>query len=126
MFCTSKLENIFMRKVVNDKREIVAQYRTKEEDGIHIQTLTIPIEVFDMPLSLVRNFTNREIIPYDTVDLGFGKITASGQIHVLNKLIEPKVEKMTVAEIEKKLGYKIEIISEKERKNEDKCNNSNR
>ena len=35
------------------------------------------------------------------------------------KLIKNKTHKMTVSEIEKKLGYKIEIVSEKERKNND-------
>lgn len=34
-------------------------------------------------------------------------------VYYIEKLIKPRVEKMTVEEIEKALGYKVEIVSEK-------------
>ena len=54
------------------------------------------------------------------VDIGFGETPAyleevrgyDGRYYYVDELVHSKTHKMTVAEIEKKLGYKIEIVSE--------------
>lgn len=50
------------------------------------------------------------------VDLGFGELPVPGNniTAYTKKVIETKTKKMTLKEIEKKLGYKIELISEEE------------
>lgn len=53
-----------------------------------------------------------------TVDLGFGRMKmiqdTDGSVFI-TKIIEEYPQKMTLEEIEKKLGYKIELVSKKER-----------
>ena len=76
---------------------------------IHLPIMTnrIPAYVFEM--------SPRSYQPYLTVDLGFGELDVmrdfeTGFTHKITE-IEKKTHKMTVAEIEAALGYKVEIVS---------------
>ena len=56
-------------------------------------------------------------LPYRTIDLGFGDCELGydedGRFAYRTNVVE-KAEKMTLSEIEEKLGHKIELVSEKE------------
>lgn len=47
-----------------------------------------------------------------TINLGFGDLQCVGG--VIYEIIKEKEQTMTLAEIEKKLGYKIKLVSEKQ------------
>lgn len=50
-----------------------------------------------------------------TFDVDYGKIDGMS-VKFTEQLIEEKSRKLTISEIEKKLGYKVEIVAEKEDK----------
>lgn len=62
-------------------------------------------------------------IQSSTIDLGFGQLPLleGGVLNAMmtKKVIETFPRKMTLAEIEEKLGYKVELVSEKEEKAND-------
>lgn len=62
-------------------------------------------------------------IQSSTIDLGFGQLPLleGGVVNAMltKKVIETFPRKMTLAEIEEKLGYKVELVSEKEEKTND-------
>lgn len=56
------------------------------------------------------------IIVKPAVDFGFGELPLAADkngYNYTNKLVENKTRELTIAEIEKKLGYKIKIVNEK-------------
>ena len=55
--------------------------------------------------------------PYATVDIGFGDmpIVEEDGVAYIAKVLEEYPQKMTLDEIEKKLGHKIELVSKKEK-----------
>lgn len=68
----------------------------------------------DLPISLDRldftsDFTQER--PNWYVDLGFGKLPVKYNIYEI-KRIKDKEQTMTLSEIEEKLGYKINLVSE--------------
>ena len=72
----------------------------------------------DLPISLDRLDFTSDIEDYYTwerpnwyVDLGFGKLPIKDNIYGI-KRIKEKEQTMTLAEIEEKLGYKINLVSE--------------
>ena len=76
---------------------------------IYLQTnMVYPIIEFAVPSLTTSNAT---------VDLGFGKmemIQDNDGTVCITKIIEEYPQKMTLEEIEKKLGYKVELVSKKE------------
>lgn len=86
-----------------------AKYEVKEKDGKHVVCCEIPVFVYDrMPdVTVACGIT--------TVDFGFGEISIFGDVRVEDRLVKPRVEKMTIADIEKELGYKIEIVGERKK-----------
>lgn len=86
---------------------IQANYEVERNDGLYKQSFYIPIKFWDRP-SISGGFGT---LAEDYINLGFGSII-SKKMTTTEELIKPRVEKMTIAEIEKKLGYKIEIIDE--------------
>lgn len=72
----------------------------------------------DLPISLDRLDFTSDIEDYCTqkrpnwyVDLGFGKLQIKDNIYEI-KRIKEKEQTMTLSEIENKLGYKINLVSE--------------
>lgn len=72
----------------------------------------------DLPISLDRLEITSDIDdcltwerPNWYADLGFGKLPVKDNIYEI-KRIKDKEQTMTLAEIEKKLGYKINLVSE--------------
>lgn len=58
----------------------------------------------------------------DTVDLGFGRLIAQRKDGMTGfytrKTIKEKTHEMTLEEIEKKLGYKVKIVTKEKKKND--------
>lgn len=102
------------------------QYEYSDNDGLHqvyfpkvrlpISQDIIPIvhstNMSDLPPHYIKTFYVTPIDEGDVKDPRNGQIY--NHVYMTDILVEPKVKKMTLAEIEKKLGYKIEIVDEKE------------
>ena len=65
------------------------------------------LQILAIHLCTVGNFAN--VYLYDTK-------SNDGLVYYVDKIIKHKPKKMTVEEIEQKLGYKIEIVSSKKEK----------
>ena len=101
--------------------QLVYQY----EDDVGIHELTIPQVEFPFRNRLnfkhthetnpalkkvsIRLCTNGDIVNVYLHDTK----SDDGMVYYLDKIIKYKPKKMTIEEIEKKLGYKIEIVSRK-------------
>lgn len=83
--------------------EIVDEYKKSK---IIIDKIALPVYYPSISQALSMG-----AFPYATVNFGFG------ELHVLEpireKILEEYPQKMTLKEIEKKLGYKVEVVSEK-------------
>ena len=105
---------------------LALQYEYSDNNGLHqvyFPKVELPISQNIIPI--VHNTIKSDLPPHyietfsvTSVDEGEVKDPRDGQIYnhvyMADILVEPKVKKMTLAEIEKKLGYKIEIVSKKE------------
>lgn len=121
--CFLKDAQIYMQDGI---RYLKLVYQYEDKDGIH--ELTIPqVEFpFGNRLSLehiyetnpalrrvsIRLCTNGDIANVYLYDAK----SDNGMAYFLDKIIKYKPKKMTIEEIEKKLGYKIEIVSSKKEK----------
>lgn len=103
---------LYLRYIIEDDKE-VAEYIIPKVD--------IRFNKYQAPTS-VHFYSNN---PFDRchihkLELGCEQFTlhegeghdGANHVYMTKKVIETKTKKMTVAEIEKKLGYKIEIVSE--------------
>ena len=98
-----------------------AEYLVEEE--YKTSKLTIPkiwLPINKNYLSISHGYYhNQYVIPEVTIDLGFGSLTIDkvkdkdGEYCYKYEVIEERAEKMTLEEIEKKLGHKIELVSKK-------------
>ena len=96
-----------------DGYSIEATYEVIDEYG-NVDLLTIT----DLPLSINR-FTSPIIShnlcmdgnAYFTYDFGFGELESDRFTKVDTKRIYTAEKEMTIEEIEKKLGYKVKIVS---------------
>lgn len=98
-----------------------AVYQCEDEQGIWEMTypkIHLPILQSSCPIVNQEFGITGDIV---TIDLGFGELPLKsiyrawkgGEVFAERKLIKEKVHDMTIAEIEKKLGYKIKIVGEK-------------
>lgn len=101
------------------------------EDKFTIKELTVPRIALDIKDSPIINETTEPLpgqswYPYYKamyIDMGFGSLRLesatvkgyAGNMYYLMKTIEEKTQELTLSEIEKKLGYKIKLVSEKEK-----------
>lgn len=98
----------------NEGYFLTAKYLS--EDNHRVTEITIP--KIRLPL---RNYPSTECEigvcgTHHRVDLGFGMLPMCLDDklgYFIEKVIEEKVTEMTLAEVEKKLGYKVKIVSEK-------------
>ena len=121
--CFLKDAQIYMQDGI---RYLKLVYQYEDKDGIH--ELTIPqvefpfgnrpgltyicennpeLQRLSIRLCTVGDFAN--VYLHDTK-------SDDGTVYYLDKIIKYKPKKMTIEEIEKKLGYKIEIVSSKKEK----------
>ena len=96
---------------------LTATYRV--EDEREIREVTIPkikLPVVQDSLMVDIDTKSRRILPDVSVAMGFGQLDVeydkNGRwYHEI--IIKEKVHEMTLEEIEKKLGYKVKVVSEK-------------
>lgn len=105
---------------------LALQYEYSDNDGLHqvnFPKVELPISQNNIPImksTCASDHPECYIETYGTTQLHEGEVKdpRNGQIYnhvyMTDILVEPKVKKMTLAEIEKKLGYKIAIVNEKE------------
>lgn len=92
-----------------------AVYRCENNCGVY----EVEIPRIELPISNDFNMKN-EFGFYGpcnhTIDIGFGDLTMISDEHgnkFYERLIKEKIHDMTLDEIEKKLGYKVRVVSEK-------------
>ena len=93
-----------------------------EEDGKYFLNISILIDsrfetgryqcMAKLPITPSKFSISEDIYIGKTINLGFGELPCVGGI--LYETINKKEQTMTLSEIEKKLGYKIKLVSEKE------------
>lgn len=110
---TEKLTDL---KLGKDKDGYFLTAKYLREDDHTVTEVTIP-----KLLLPIRNYPNVECehgyfgLVY-RIDIGFGELVACKDDklgHFSEKVVKEKVTEMTLAEVEKKLGYKVKIVSEK-------------
>lgn len=91
-------------------------YQVEDERGIWEETyprIRLPILQSTQPkIDIVHGI----IGDIATIDLGFGELPLKmddTKSYAERKLVKEKIHDMTIAEIEKKLGYRIKIVDEK-------------
>ncbi len=93
-------------------------YKAENESGIYevvIPRVKLNIWEHSLPLITKEYFTPYMTIGTAYINVGFGEAYVEqedGAIYTV-KQIESKTHKMTLSEVEKKLGYKIELVSDK-------------
>lgn len=134
MFDFRALSNLpAILKIANAYREdgkyyLKLVYEYESDNGIH--QLIYPKVVFPFP----QNWTpcieaeyslgsqSISLHPYDMCTALLGDVTVpksdgvtitTTDVAVTDVLVKPKIHKMTIEEIEKELGYKVEIVSKK-------------
>lgn len=88
-----------------------AIYEYKDEhqrSEIVIDRINLPVSTRHMNISVESSY---KLKPVTKVDIGFGDMFIDGNITV--NVLEEYPQKMTLEEVEKKLGYKVEIVSGK-------------
>ena len=116
-----KLKDLQLHKPVDESsyHYLSAVYVHENDTGIY--EITIPkinLPVQDSPIINVPYKYNRLLSDPPTVNIGFGDLYMLEDEHdhiYYEKLIEEKIHDMTLSEIEKKLGFKVRVISEKEK-----------
>lgn len=94
-----------------------AVYRYEDNSGIYEVTIPkIQLPIHEQPC-VKRELTGYHYV-YQTINIGFGDMVMlndeSGNA-CYKKCIKEKIHDMTLEEIEKKLGYKVRVVSEKEK-----------
>lgn len=99
------------------------------EDKFAVKELTVPRIVLDIKDGLIIKEDSDPYYPYPNVnrpmyiDMGFGCLPIKSDIikghpgyrYYICETIEEKTQELTLSEIEKKLGYKVKIVAEKEK-----------
>ncbi len=94
-----------------------AVYRYETNCGVY------EVDIPHIELPLWNDFNMKNEFGYygpccHTINIGFGDLPMRSDKHgnmFYEKLIEEKIHDMTLDEIEKKLGYKVRVVSEKKR-----------
>lgn len=103
----------------NSRRYYLSATYIRETDAkierITIPKINLPVAYFTEP---VMTFTEDCLGPTVFIDMGFGDLAIQQTNDVFYTLdtIKEKTVDMTVAEIEKKLGHKIRIVGDGEKK----------
>lgn len=112
-----KLENASVYSV-DDKFYIMLEYRYEDNDGVH--ELTIPKVDFPFKQDKYPVFYRKEAngAPYilandHVIPLLKGQVGDAYE-YAVDVIVEPAVHEMTIDEIEKKLGYKVKVVTKEE------------
>lgn len=91
-----------------------AVYKVEDERGVHMVTfprIILPV-VSSFPAIVIEHGHFDDEVA--TVDIGFGEMPMHKEdgVYVVAELLKEKVHDMTIADIEKQLGYKIRVVSD--------------
>ncbi len=104
------------KKLGNGAYEYYLTTVIEHEDIAGVYETVIPRIELPVQLRELKITGNHMPYPSMEIDLGFGLLeiwNQFGSAPYISTKIKDKTQKMTLAEIEKKLGYKIELVSEK-------------
>lgn len=114
-----ELHEEILDKKTNSRRHYLSATYIQETDAkierITILKIDLPVAYFTEP---VMTFTANCLGPTVFIDMGFGDLAihqVDGKFYTIDTIKEKTVD-MTMAEIEKKLGHKIRIIGDGEKK----------
>ena len=116
---SKKCELIDLKLHNDDGYYFSAVYRHEDETGIYETTIPhimLPIWNYTEPIVTTESSRYSRSCPA-YINFGLGDLRIGHDkdgTQYITKTIEKKVKKMTLADIEKKLGYKIELVSGEE------------
>lgn len=111
MLKSNKLKRLELKKD-DSGYYLSAIYEYENEAGVHraiFPKIRLPIELLNAPVISREDWRSPS-----KIDLGFGELPLEGDPGFTIKTICEKIHDVTIEEIEKKLGYKIRIIKEKD------------
>lgn len=128
-------------RAMNDKKHTLKEVKLYEENGLYYLRIKYileddhRIEELDIPKAVIQldsrytpciNYVSDErgpsYIPYErcsletgimSLELRPGETSEANHVFYTCKTIKEKPQELTLSEIEKKLGYKVKIVSEK-------------
>lgn len=103
LYCEKDDDGIVEQYYLRAEYEIITEYKKSK---IVIDKIALPVYC-----PTIRQDISLDTFPYTTVDFGFGELQVLAPMREV--IIEEYPQKMTLKEIEKKLGYKVEIVSDK-------------
>lgn len=111
MLKSNKLKRLELKKD-GSGYYLSAIYEFENEAGVHraiFPKIRLPIELLNAPV------ISREDWGYPRkINLGFGELPLEGDPGYTIETIREKIHDVTIEEIEKKFGYKIRIVKEKD------------
>ena len=117
-FISAKIEDDEKYTNDNSRKRLVVTYEVEKRNGTYSRIVDIPIYFEDSPIVMdcIRRDSMFRGYNYE-INLGFGDL--KGFVYDSDKLvteilIKERVEEITIEEIERKLGYKVKIVNNKE------------
>lgn len=90
-------------------------YQGKDDKGnIHEKVFKhVPLPLLNYPKDMSYYLSTDPNQSEMRIDFGFGSISLSLNTEIIDRIVEYATKEMTLEEIEKKLGYKVKIVTEK-------------
>ena len=109
-------DNVYTPKEIH---YLKVEYRIETEGAIYrviCPCVRLPLCTDSLPI-YNKSCSKYDKETYEYVGVGYGEqLVPKTTPGILIEEVEKKTHKMTLAEIEEKLGYKVELVSEKEEK----------
>lgn len=112
----TKLVSLTLHENKNDcpRYYLQAVYEVEDERGLHkltIPRIALPVTNGGPTITIESGHFGDEVA---TIDIGFGEVLLYKHegAYAVTELLEEKVHDMTVEDIEKKLGYKVRVVSD--------------
>lgn len=109
-----KLSKVYMFSDREHGKRLTVEYLVvdKNDNVDKVIIDAVPLHFLNKPILEFAASSFKSI--ESTVDFGFGKIEFDEKTKITEERIYNATKKMTVEEIEKELGYKVEIVSKEE------------
>lgn len=104
------------KESLNGEYSLCLTYTGKDEFGnTHEQIINgVPIPIYTRSRNIASEITINDISER-YVDVGYGMVLLPNNVKAIDRIVEYAAKEMTLEEIEKKLGYKVKIVAEKEK-----------
>ena len=117
MLKDAKLMDVKLNKG-NNRYFLTLTYQGKDDKGnIHEKIFKhVPLPLYSYPRDISFYLSTNYTQNVTDMDFGFGSISLfPNTFEVTDRIVEYATKEMTLEEIEKKLGHKIKIVTEKEK-----------